>query len=94
MRERFAKWFTFGVSFSRSSFTNAQIEEKTWFDCVLTVLVGDFFSNEALDFNRLVILLHFPPSLVDRAKPLVKSSVGSLLMHEQETFWAMNSAAL
>ncbi len=49
-RERKAKWFIDLASFSRSSFTNAQIEEKTWLVCVLTVLAGDF-SNEALDFN-------------------------------------------
>jgi len=40
------------TSFIRSNFTNAQIEQKTWLDCVLMVLVGDF-ASEALDFNDL-----------------------------------------
>ncbi len=51
-RERSAKWFIFVVIFIRSSFTKAQIEAKTWFDCVLMVLVGDF-AKEALLFNDL-----------------------------------------
>ncbi len=52
MRERRAKWFIDVAIFSRSSFTNAQIEAKMWLLWVLIVLVGDL-ANEALDFNDL-----------------------------------------
>ncbi len=58
------------MSFIRSSFTNAQIEAKTWLPCVLMVLVGDL-ASAAFTFKRLMVLLHFPPSLVDRGHPLV-----------------------
>lgn len=79
------------ISFIRSNFTNAQIEVKTWLPCVLMVLVGNF-AKEALDFlglQRFMVLLHFAPSLVDRADTFVVDEGRLATNQRQNTFRAI-----